>query len=140
MTDEPTLYRVDVEITAPVHETEVADRVAAAIEAIFPGADPAERHGELHATVHDLEHLSELLHRQEILDTARSVFFRNRRGDAFSFRLKKAAATEGVVNFELEEAGELGAIAVRVRVDEPDVETYVDHVAPPTQDGTPVDA
>jgi predicted RNA binding protein with dsRBD fold (UPF0201 family) len=132
-------YRVEVEITAPVYGTEVTERVAAAIAELFPGAEPEERHGELHATVHDLEHFSELLHRQEILDTARSVFFRNRRGDGFSFRLKKAAATQGVVNFELEEAGELGAIAVRVRVEDPDVEAYIDHVAPPTEDGTPVD-
>ena len=132
-------YSVDVEITAPVYGTEVEERVAAAIRELFPSAEPEFRTGELHATVHDLEHFSTLLHRQEILDTARSVFFRNRRGDAFSFRLKKAAATQGVVNFELEDAGELGAIAVRVRVAEPDVEAYIDHIAPPTEDGTPVE-
>ncbi|MEF8839838.1 MAG: RNA-binding domain-containing protein [Haloarculaceae archaeon] len=132
-------YSVDVEITAPVYETEVEERVAAAIRELFPNAEPESRNGELHATVHDLEHFSELLHRHEILDTARSVFFRNRRGDTFTFRLKKAAATQGVVNFELEDAGELGAIAVRVRVAEPDLESYLDYVAPPTVDGTPVE-
>ena len=132
-------YSVDVESTAPVYGTEVETRVAPAIQELSPNAEPESRNGELHATVHDLEHLSQLLHRQAILDTARSVFFRNHRGDAFSFRLKKAAATQGVVNFELEEAGELGAIAVRVRVAEPDVEQYVDYVAPPTEDGTPIE-
>ena len=132
-------YSVDVEITAPVYGTEVEERVAAAIRELFPSADPEVRPGELHATVHDLEHFSTLLHRQEILDTARSVFFRNRRGEAFSFRLKKAAATQGVVNFELEDAGELGAIAVRVRVTEPDLQAYVDYVAPRTADGKPIE-
>jgi len=132
-------YSVDVEITAPVYGTEVEERVAAAIQELFPNAAPESRNGELHATVHDLEHLSELLHRQEILDTARSVFFGNRRGDAFSFRLKKAAATQGVVNFELEDAGELGAIAVSVRVTDPALDEYVDYVAPRTADGTPVE-
>jgi len=133
------IYRVDVQITAPVYETEVSDRVAAAVETIFPDAEPALAHGELTATVHDLDRLSELLHRQEILDTARGIFFDNRRGDGFSFRLKKQAALQGVVNFVVEDAGELGAISVRVRVDEPDVETLIDHVAPPTEDGEPVD-
>jgi predicted RNA binding protein with dsRBD fold (UPF0201 family) len=132
-------YSIDVEITAPVYETEVSDRVAEAMIALFPGAEPTLQHGELTATVHDLAQFSELLHRQEILDTARGVFFDNRRGDSFSFRLKKQPALQGVVNFAVEDPGELGAISVRVRVDEPDVETLIDHIAPPTQDGTPVD-
>ena len=131
-------YKVDVEITAPVYETEVEDRVATAIRNVFPNADPELRHGELTATVHDLEHFSELLHRQEILDTARSVFFDTRRGDSFSFRLKKQPATQGVVTFAVGEADELGVISVHVDVEEPDLESYVDHVAPRTEDGAPV--
>jgi predicted RNA binding protein with dsRBD fold (UPF0201 family) len=134
------IYSIDAEITAPIYDTEVTDRVADAITNVFPGADPTHQHGELSATVHDLEHFSECLHRQEILDTARGVFFENRRGDSFSFRLKKQAAFEGVVNFAVDEPGELGAISVRVRVEEPSVEEYIDHIAPATEDGTPVDA
>jgi predicted RNA binding protein with dsRBD fold (UPF0201 family) len=133
------IYSIDAEVTAPVHDTEVTDRVADAITALFPGAEPELRHGDLTATVHDLEHFSELLHRQEILDTARGVFFDTRRGDSFSFQLKKQAAFEGVVNFVADEPGELGAIAVRVRVEDPTVEDVIDHIAPPTEDGRPVD-
>jgi predicted RNA binding protein with dsRBD fold (UPF0201 family) len=133
------IYRVDVEITAPIEPTEREDRVAAAIRELFPGAEPTERHGELTATVHDLEHFSELLYRQEILDTARGVFFDNRRGDVFSFQVKKQAAFEGVINFVVDDPGELGAITVRVRVEEPAVEEYIDHVAPPTEDGRPIE-
>ncbi len=133
------VYRVDVEITAPVMPTEVPERVAEAIRELFPGAEPEERHGELTATVHDLEQFSECLHRQEILDTARGVFFDDRRGDSFSFRVKKGPALQGRVNFAVDEPGEIGDISVRVRVEEPDVEAYIDHVAPPTEDGTPVD-
>lgn len=132
-------YVVDVEVTAPVYDTELEERVSDAIAAIFPDAEPTLEHGELRATVHDLEHLSELLHRQEILDTARSVFFRNRRGDNFSFRLKKQAAFVGVANFVVDDPGELGTIAVRVSVEEPGVEELINQVAPPTEDGTPVD-
>jgi hypothetical protein len=133
------VYSVDVQITAPVYDTEVTDRVADAITNVFPGADVDHQHGELVAEVHDLEHFSELLHRQEILDTARGVFFDNRRGDTFSFDLKKQAAFEGVVNFAVGDPSELGEIHVRVRVTDPDVESFIDHVAPPTRDGQPVD-
>jgi len=133
------IYSIDAEITAPVYDTEVTDRVADAITALFPTAEPALQHGELRATVHDLEHVSECLHRQEILDTARGVFFDDRRGDGFSFRLKKQAAFEGVVNFVVDDPGELGAITVRVRVEEPAVSEFIDHLAPPTEDGQPID-
>ena len=133
------IYSVDVEVTAPVYDTEVTDRVADAITAIFPTAEPDSQHGELTATVHDVEHFSELLHRQEILDTARGIFFDTRQGDSFSFQLKKQAAFEGVVNFVADEPGELGALSVRVRVEDPTVEEFIDHVAPPTEDGAPVD-
>jgi predicted RNA binding protein with dsRBD fold (UPF0201 family) len=43
------------------------------------------------------------------------------------------------VNFVVDDPGELGAIAVRVRVEEPSVEDVIDEIAPPTEDGTPVD-
>lgn len=132
-------YRIDVEVTAPVNPTERTERVAQAIREIFPGADPEERHGELTAEVHDLEQLSTCLHRQTILDTARSVFFEERRGDSFGFRLKKGPALQGVVNFVVDDPSELGDIAVRVQVHEPDFESFVDDVAPPTEDGTPID-
>lgn len=132
-------YVLEAELTAPVYDTELTARVTDAIQGVFPDADPALRHGELHATVHDLSHLSKLLHQQSILDTARGVFLGNRRGDGFSFRLKKQAAFVGVVNFVVDEPGELGAIAVRVRVEEPSVEAVVDRIAPPTEDGQPVD-
>ncbi|WP_290816466.1 RNA-binding domain-containing protein [Halovivax sp.] len=133
------VYRVDVEITAPVFDTEVTSRVADAITNVFPNAELEEGHGEIRGTAHSLEHLSELLHRQEILDTARGEFFANREGDAFSFALKKQPALMGRVNFSVGEPDELGEIAVRVRVEEPSLEDFVDLVAPPTEGGRPID-
>ncbi len=132
-------YAIEAEITAPVYDTEVTDRVSDAITALFPSAEPELRHGELHATVHELDHFSKRLHQQAILDTARSVFFRNQQGERFSFRLKKQAAFEGVVNFVVDEPGELGEISVQIRVFDPSVEKYIDHIAPPTEDGKPVE-
>ncbi len=133
------IYRVDVEITAPVSDTEVTSRVADAVTNLFPNATLEERHGELRGTTHSLAHLSECLHRQEILDTARSEFFDGQYGDTFSFSLKKQAAFEGRVNFAIGEPDELGEINVRVRVEEPAVDAYIDHVAPPTEDGRPLE-
>lgn len=133
------VYRIDVRITTPVHDTEVTDRVADAIHNIFPNADIEERHGELVAETHSLDGFAELLRRQEILDTARKQFFNERRGNAFSFALKKQAAFEGVVNFAVGDPDELGDVAVKVTVDQPDVETFVDHLAPPTEGGRPVE-
>ncbi len=133
------IHSIDVEINAPVYDTEVTHRVEDGITNIFPAAEPEHQHGELTATVHDLEQFSELLHRHEILDTARGVFFDNRRGNSFSFRLNKQAAFEGVVNFVVDEPGELGAIAVQVTVEEPSLEEFIDYIAPRTEEGKPVD-
>jgi hypothetical protein len=132
------IYSIDVQITAPVYDTEVGDRVVDAIENLFPDADVERQPGELVAESHSLEALSEALHRQEILDTARGQFFENQLANAFSFDLKKQAAFEGVVNFAVGDANELGDIHVRVRVEEPDVDEFIDYVAPPTQEGVPI--
>ncbi len=133
------IYSVDVRVTAPVNDTEVTDRVADAVRNLFPEADVESQPGELVGTGHGMEHFSEQLHEQAILDTARGQFFAGRDGDTFEFRLKKQAAFRGVVNFAVGGEGELGDIHVRVRVAEPSVEEYVDHVAPPTEEGRPVD-
>lgn len=132
------IYSINVEITAPVYDTEVTDRVADAIEALFPEAEPELRHGELTATVHNLDRFSERLHQQAILDTARDIFFANQQGNRFSFRLKKQAAFEGTINFVVDEPGELGVISVQVQVEDPSVEEVIDHIAPRTEDGKPV--
>ena len=133
------IYSVDVQVTAPVNDTEVTDRVVDAVHTLFPEADVEANPGELLATCHTMETFSERLHEQAILDTARGAFFEGREGDTFGFRLKKQAAYEGVVNFAVGTGSELGDLHVRVRVEEPDVDSYIDHVAPPTEEGRPVD-
>ncbi|WP_227353335.1 RNA-binding domain-containing protein [Haladaptatus salinisoli] len=132
------IYSVDVQITAPVRDTEVEARVADAIENVFPGAEVESGRGELLAEAHSVEHFSELLHRQEILDTARGEFFSGREGDTLAFSLKKQAAFHGVVNFAVGNPDELGDLRVRIRVNDPPVEEFIDHLAPPTEDGKPI--
>ncbi|MBP1923046.1 putative RNA binding protein with dsRBD fold (UPF0201 family) [Halorubrum alkaliphilum] len=133
------IYSVDVRIVAPVNDTEVTDRVEDAIRNVFPDAEPVHEEGRLVAEAHALDAFSDVLHEQEILDTARRVFLRNSTADGFEFALKKQAAFEGIVNFAVGEPDELGEITVEVRVREPDVESFIDYVAPETDEGTPVD-
>jgi hypothetical protein len=133
------IYSVDVRVVAPVRDTEVVDRVVDAVLNLFPNAAVEREPGRVVAETHSLDAFSERLHDQEILDTARREFERRRSGDGFSFALKKQAAFKGVVNFAVGSPDELGDIEVHVTVDEPSVEAFVDHVAPPTEDGRPVD-
>jgi predicted RNA binding protein with dsRBD fold (UPF0201 family) len=133
-----TAYSIDIYIEAPVADTEVPDRVADAITNLFPGADVDRENGRLTAVTHTVEHFSELLHRQAILDTARGQFFEGLAGDTVTFQLKKQAAFEGVVNFAVGPPDELGELTVTITVHDPDPQTVIDAVAPPTEDGVPV--
>jgi hypothetical protein len=133
------LYSVDVRIVAPVRDTEVTDRVADAIRNLFPNAEVTHEAGRLVGESHSLDHFSESLHEQEILDTARREFAKRATSEGFSFALKKQAAFKGVVNFAVGNPDELGDIEVHVTVREPGVEEFVDYVAPPTEEGVPVD-
>ena len=134
------IYRIDARIVAPVNDTEVTDRVEDAVRNLFPDVEFEHVEGELAGETHSLEQFSELLHDQEILDTARREFFKHADEDGFRFSLKKQAAFKGVINFAVGNPDELGDVEVAVTVHDPDVEAYIDHVAPPTEDGTPIDA
>ena len=133
------IYSVDVRIVAPVRDTEVTGRVRDAVENLFPNAEFEHESGRLVGRTHSLDHFSERLHQQEILDTARREFNRREGEDGFSFALKKQAAFKGVVNFAVGNPDELGDIEVHVTVEEPDVDAFVDYVAPPTEEGKPID-
>jgi len=133
------IHRIDVRVVAPVRDTEVTDRVADAVRNLFPNAEISEEPGQLVAEAHSMERFSERLHEQEILDTARKQFFARADEDGFAFALKKQAAFEGVINFAVGNPDELGDIEVQVTVYDPDVETFIDHVAPPTEEGQPID-
>ena len=132
------IYRIDVRVIAPVRDTEVTDRVADAVRNLFPNAEITEEPGRLVGEAHSMDAFSERLYEQEILDTARREFFRRADEDGFAFALKKQAAFEGVINFAVGNPDELGDIEVQVTVHEPEVEAFVDHVAPPTEEGKPI--
>ena len=133
------IYSIDARIETPVNDTEVTDRVADAIQHVFPKATVESRPGKLVAETHSLDAFSDVLFEQEILDTARREFFKHADEAGFTFSLKKQAAYKGVVNFAVGNPDELGDITVSVTVREPDVESFIDHIAPPTEDGRPID-
>ena len=128
------IYRIDVQITVPLKATEVVDRVEECITNLFPNADVRESPGELIAETHSMDHFAERLREQSIQATARDVFRRRTAGDTFDFELKKQAALQGVVNFSVGNPDELGDMHVRVRVEEPAVEEFIDHIAPPGEE------
>lgn len=134
------IHQIEARIFAPVEDTEVTDRVVDAVQNVFPTAELRTTEDGIAGTTHSLSSLSEHLHRREILDTARSEFYNNRRQDGFTFSLKKQPAFVDVVTFSVGNPSELGEIEVDVHVIEPDVESVIDHVAPRTEDGVPIGA
>lgn len=132
-----TVYQVDVRIEAPIHPTEDPDRVAEAVTTLFPTADVEVGGDRVTATAHDVSHFRERLFEQRILDTARSQFFERRGPNGVSFALKKQAARNDVVNFAVGNPAELGDVEVAITVRDPDVEAFIDYLAPATEDGRP---
>jgi predicted RNA binding protein with dsRBD fold (UPF0201 family) len=133
------IYSIDVRVEAPVRETEVADRVTAAVENLFPDVELRREPDMFVGESHSLDAFSDVLHEQEILDTARRQFKNGADAEGFDFALKKQPAFKGMVNFAVGSEDELGDIRVRVDVREPDVETFVDYIAPETEDGQPIE-
>jgi len=131
---------VDIRITAPVQETERERRVREAIEALFPGADTAVEDGRIVAHTDSLDRFARRLREQRILDTARAHLREHRHAEGFAVDLKKQAALQGVVNFAVGSPAELGDIHVDVTVEDPDVEAFIDRLAPRTdEEGRPLE-
>lgn len=132
-----TAYQIDVRLEAPINPTEVPERVVETIMTLFPKADVETTADRVTAETHDVSHFRKRLFEQRILDTARSEFFGNRGPNGFSFELKKQAARNDVVNFAVGNPDELGDVQVAITVREPDVEEFIDFLAPSTEAGEP---
>jgi predicted RNA binding protein with dsRBD fold (UPF0201 family) len=112
------------------------EKVVSAIENIFPGLimDILDDRIEAYDGPDSLLTFHKLLREQKILDTARSVMFTGRVGDAVQFRLNKQAAFMGLVSFPPDEEP-LGSIHVQITGDE----RLVDWLAPQTENGVPIE-
>ena len=126
---------IEVAVYSSVRPTERVEKVASAIENIFPGmvmdirADRIEAYNGLES----LRNLHKLLREQSILDTARGVMLRGRVGETISFQLNKQAAFMGMVSFPPEEEP-LGSLHVQIMGGE----RVIDWLAPETENGVPI--
>jgi uncharacterized protein len=129
------ITRIDVSVHVLIRPTERVEKVAYAVERIFPGLimDIREDRIEAYGGPNTLWTLHKLLREQEILDTARSVMLQGQEGNTIQFRLNKQAAFVGKVNFPLEEEA-LGSIHVQIKGDD----HVIDWLSPRTENGFPV--
>ncbi len=120
---------------ARIRPTERGERVVSAIEKLFPEMimDIRDDRVEAYGGPAALKTLHELLRKQQILDTARSVMLHGRVGNTIRFQLNKQAAFMGMVSFPPQEEP-LGSIQVQITGSE----RLIDWLAPETVDGKPV--
>jgi uncharacterized protein len=126
---------IEVSVYVLIRPTERVEKVASAVEKIFPGLmmDIRGDRIEAYGGPSTLWTLHKLLREQEILDTARSVMLQGRAGKTIQFILNKQAAFMGKLNFPPEEEP-LGSIHVQIKGDDP----VIDWLSPRTENGVPV--
>ena len=120
---------VNVRISTRCFPTEDRDKVVSAVTRLFPdcvlvGDDV------LRGETSTLDEFSELLRRQRIRDSARSVLRRGLRGDSTSFKINKQVAAVGKVSFS-EENHPLGDIEVIIT--DANIASVIDSIAPDTR-------
>ncbi len=103
-------------VWAPVYATESVESVEKAITNIFPDARLNFEENKLIGDA-SLDKLQELLRKQKIRNSARTVLLNSKRGDKIEFDLNKQVAFVGKVNLE---KGPLGSIHVSVETDDPE--------------------
>ena len=127
---------IELSLSAAVRPTESPEKVASALENLFPGIKLASCEGRIEGRggTKSLSTFHRLLREQRILDTARSVMLQGSVGDAVQFRLNKQAATVSRINFPPEEEP-LGSIHVQIR----GPPTLIEWLAPRTLEGRPIE-
>ena len=126
---------IDISVYSLVNPTEQVEKVAAAIERIFPGLlmDVQDDKIEAHGGTEAIENFRKLLREQRILDTARSVMFEGKIGNKIQFNLNKQAAFMGKLSFPPVEEP-LGSIHVQISGND----AVIDWLAPRTINGKPI--
>jgi len=133
--------RVEVE----VRPTEDMDKVKKALYNVFDPEhiDIIERSNNFKLIVAEsssfksLVKLHDLLRRERILDTARSILKRATRGNTIIFKINKQAAFQGRLSFSEEDVkSPLGPITFIIECRDPN--EVIDWLAPPTSKGQPI--
>jgi predicted RNA binding protein with dsRBD fold (UPF0201 family) len=123
-----------VKVSCPIYPSEDPEKVKNAINRIFPGIELSEADGKLIGGG-SLDTFSKLIRKQAILDSTRAMLFKGIRGDTTLIRLNKQVATVGIISFA-EPRTVLGNIDVFIQDD--DLESLINRVAPETVDGKEV--
>jgi predicted RNA binding protein with dsRBD fold (UPF0201 family) len=124
-----------IRVSCPVFPSEDPEKVKKAVMNIFPDIDADIRDGALTGETISLEHFAEQIRRQRILDTARSVLMKGRRGERTVFNMNKQAAFAGKISFA-EEKTILGTINVTITAD--NITEFIEALAPQTVNGEEV--
>jgi len=124
-----------IRVYCPIFPSEDPEKVLRAVKNIFPDLEPAAEDNAVGGDTASLEHFAAQIRRQRILDTARSVMMKGRRGERTIFNLNKQAAFAGKISFT-EERTILGTINVTIAAD--DITGFIEALAPQTVDGEEV--
>ena len=124
-----------VTVQARCYPTEDPAKVQRAVLNLFPRSEVEASAEAIEARTGDLERFKEIIRNHRILDAARNVMLRAVSGTRTSFVLNKQAALSGKVSF-LEGKVALGGIHVAIEDD--DLASLIDEVAPVTVDGEEV--
>ncbi len=125
-------------VEAEVKQTEVREKVEAAIKQIFPTLELSLIGNSLvgeSTRVESLDRLHQLLRQQSIRDSARSMMIRSRRDNIVRFMLNRQVAFVGKVSFT---GGESPLGPIVVILEAPEIERSIDYLAPRTQEEKPI--
>lgn len=88
-------------------------------------------------SIETLRKMYEIVRRQRILDTARSIFLKNLRGVVIEIKLNKQAAYQGIISFvESNSESPLGPILVTIS--SRNINAIIDWITPKTSHGRPL--
>jgi len=122
---------VTAQVSCLVCPSEDPEKVKRAVLNVFPDASLEETERGFEGTA-GLDRFKELIRRQKILDSSRSMMFKGIRDGYITLHLNKQVAFVGKVSFT-EPKTVLGTIRVIIETDAP--ERLIDIVAPRTVDG-----
>ena len=121
-------------LSCPVYPSEDPEKVKEAILNIFPDAS-LERTADGFEGEAGTDRFCNLIRRQKILDSTRSMMFKGVRGRKIVLHLNKQVAVVGKISFT-EPKTILGTIMVAFECDDP--EAFIDAIAPRTVNGEEV--
>jgi len=125
---------VRVFVSCPVYPSEDQEKVRDAILNIFPDASLERTESGFEGEA-GTDRFCELIRKQKILDSTRSMMFKGIRGSRIILHMNKQVAAVGKISFT-EPKTILGTVSVTMECDDP--EMMIDKIAPRTVDGEEV--